>query len=87
MSDAELLKAAEAALSSLALAHGTLFRRYRRTFAQREGRLPTAQEVLGSGVRAAGFHLQKAALRRTSNNRLLAWAARTYVERTSGRRP
>jgi hypothetical protein len=83
--DAELLQAAEAALASLALAHGTLFRRYRRKFFQREGRLPTAQEVLGSGVRAAGFHLQKAALRRTSDNRLLAWAARTYVERTSGR--
>jgi hypothetical protein len=87
VSDTELLEAAEAALASLALAHGTLFRRYRRDFSQREGRLPTAQEVFGSGVRAAGFHLQKAALRRTSDNRLLAWAARTYVERTSGRRP
>jgi hypothetical protein len=85
--DAELLKAAEAAMSSLALAHGNLFRRYRRAFAQREGRLPTPQEVLGSGVRAAGFHLQKAALRRTSDNALLAWAARTYLERTAGRRP
>ena len=87
VSDTELLEAAEAALASLALAHGTLFRRYRRTFFQREGRLPTAQEVFGSSVRAAGFHLQKAALRRTSNHRLLAWAARAYVERTSGRRP
>ncbi|MGZ5404225.1 MAG: hypothetical protein ACXWDL_06215 [Nocardioides sp.] len=85
--DAELLEAAKAALASLALAHGTLFRRYRRNFSQREGRLPTAQEVLGSGVRAAGFHLQKAGLRRTSDNPVLAWAARTYVERTSGRRP
>ncbi len=65
VSDTELLEASEAALASLALAHGTLFRRYRRKFSQREGRLPTAQEVLGSGVRAAGFHLQKAALRRT----------------------
>lgn len=84
--EAELLEAAEAALASLALAHGQLFRRYRRAFAEREGRLPTAQEVLGSGIRAAGFHLQKAALRRTSDYRVLAWAARTYVERTSGRR-
>jgi hypothetical protein len=86
VSDPELLEAAEAALASLALAHGTLFRRYRRSFSQREGRPPTAQEMLGSGVRAAGFHLQKAALRRIGDNRLLAWAARTYVERTSGRR-
>jgi hypothetical protein len=87
VSETELLEAAEAALASLALAHGALFRRYRREFSQREGRLPTAKEVLGSGVRAAGFHLQKATLRRTGDNRLLAWAARTYVERTSGRRP
>jgi hypothetical protein len=85
VSEAELLEAAEAELASLALAHGALFRRFRHNFSQREGRLPTAQEVVGSGVRAAGFHLQKAALRRTSENRLLAWAARTYVERTSGR--
>ena len=87
VSDAELLKAAEAAMSSLALAHGNLFRRYRRAFAEREGRVPTPQEVLGSSVRAAGFHLQKAALRRTGDNTLLAWAARTYVKRTSSRRP
>lgn len=85
--EVELLEVAEAALTSLALAHGHLFRRYRRAFAERESRLPTPQEVLGSGVRAAGFHLQKAALRRTKDHRLLAWAARTYVERTSGRRP
>jgi hypothetical protein len=87
VSDAELLKAAEAAMSSLALAHGNLFRRYRRAFAEREGRLPTPREVLGSSVRAAGFQLQKAALRRTDNNALIAWAARSYVRRTSGRRP
>lgn len=87
VSDAELLAAAEAALASLALAHGTLFRRYRRQFARREGRRPTAQEVVGSSARAAGFQLQKAALRRTGDSRLLAWASRTYVERTAGRRP
>jgi hypothetical protein len=87
VSDAELLNATEAAMSSLALAHGHLFRRYRRAFAERQGRLPTPQEVLGSSIRAAGFHLQKAALRRTNDNALIAWAARTYVKRTSGRRP
>ena len=86
VSDAELLRAAEGALASLALAHGALFRRYRRSFADREGRRPTPQEVLGSSARAAGFQLQKTALRRTADNRLLAWASRTYVERTAGRR-
>lgn len=87
VSDAELREAAEAALASLALAHGRLFKRYRRSFSKREGRLPTPQEVIGSGVRAAGFQLQKSALRRTRDNRLLAWAARTYVDRTAGKRP
>ena len=86
VSETELLAAAEAALASLALAHGTLFRRYRREFAQREGRRPNAHEMVSSGARAAGFRLQKAALRRTGDNRLLAWASRAYVERTSGRR-
>jgi hypothetical protein len=33
-----------------------------------------------------GFGLQKAALRRTAHNRLLARAGRAYVARTSGRR-
>ena len=41
---------------------------------------------MGSTARAIGFGLQKAALRRTRDNRLLARAARAYVTRTSGRR-
>ena len=69
-----------------ALAHGRLFRRYRRAFFEREGRLPMPQEVVSSGLRAAGFHVRKAALRRSRDNALLAWAARTYVERTAGTR-
>jgi hypothetical protein len=86
VSDAELLEAAQAALSSLAIAHGALFKRYRRAFVAREGRLPRPQELVTSRARAAGFNLQKAALGHTGRNRLLAWAARTYVERTSGKR-
>ena len=58
----------------------------RRAFLKREGRPATAQEVVGSTARAVGFGLQKAALRRTADNRLLARAARAYVARTSGRR-
>jgi hypothetical protein len=45
------------------------------------GQLPA--EVVGSSARAAGFHLKQAALRRTGDKRLLAWA-RTYVARASG---
>ena len=40
VSETELLEAAEAALASLGLAHGTFFRRFRRNFSQREGRAP-----------------------------------------------
>ena len=87
VSDTELLEAAQATLASLALAHGALFKRYRRAFVKRHGRLPGPHELVASRARAAGFNLQKAALGRTSRNRLLAWAARTYVERTSGSKP
>ena len=87
MTDGELLEAAEAALAALALGHGHLFRRYRRAFLQREGRRPTPQEVMGSAARAAGFGLQKAALRqhRATTG---CWPGRPalYVARTSGRR-
>ena len=86
VSGAELLEAAEAAVVALAVAHSHLFRRYRRAFLEREGRPASAQEVVGSTARAIGFGLQKAALRRTRDNRLLARAARAYVARTSGRR-
>ena len=41
---------------------------------------------MGSTARVIGFGLQKAALRHTRDNRLLARAARAYVARTSGRR-
>ena len=81
-----MLEAAEAALAALAVGHGRLYRRYRRAFLQREGRPATAAEVVGSAARVIGFGVQKAALRRTRDNRLLARAARAYVARTSGRR-
>ena len=86
VSDAELLEAAQSALASLTLAHGALFRRYRRAFVEREGRLPSPQELVASRARAAGFNFQKAVLGHTTENRVLAWAARHYVERTSGKR-
>lgn len=84
--DDEVLEAAEAALAALAVGHARLFRRYRRAFREREGRRPTPREVVGSSVRAAAFGLQKDLLRRSGDSRLLAWAVRSYVIRTSRRR-
>jgi hypothetical protein len=81
--DDELLVVAEAAVAALALAHGALFKRYRRSFFERQGRWPSPAEVMGSSSRAVGFWARKAALRGADQHRVLAWAARTYVRRTS----
>lgn len=81
--DAELLAATQAALVSLALDHGRLFRRYRRAFVEVEGRLPSAAEVLGSEVRAGGFWLRKRVVHHADRHPLLARASRLYLERTS----
>ena len=81
--DAELLAATEAALVSLALDHGRLFRRYRQAFVEREGRLPGAVEVLGSEARAGGFWLRRKAVGRADHHPIVARAARTYLGRTS----
>jgi hypothetical protein len=85
--DDELLVVAEAAVAALALAHGALFKRYRRSFFERQGRWPSPAEVMGSSSRAVGFWARKAALRGADQHRVLAWAARTYVRRTSRGRP
>jgi len=79
--EAELLAAAEAALLSLAVAHGRLYRRYRREFFERQGRPPTAAEMLASSTRASMFRLKRYALFRADHVPLLAWAARNYVRR------
>jgi hypothetical protein len=79
----ELLAATQAALVSLALDHGRLFRRYRRAFAEAEGRLPGVADVVASQARAGSFHLRKWALHRADRNALAARAARAYLERSS----
>ena len=84
VSDTELLAASQAALVSLSKAHGKLFKRYRRAFIERNGEDPGLLELLGSSSRAASFRLREAALDRADHNRLLAWAARCYLRRTSG---
>jgi hypothetical protein len=81
--DDELLAATQAALVSLALDHGRLFRRYRRAFVEAEGRLPSAVEVLGSEVRAGGFWLRKRAVHHADRHPLVERASRLYLERTS----
>lgn len=79
----ELLAATEAALASLALDHGRLFRRYRRTFFEREGRWPRPAEMLVSEARAGSFRARKWALLHADHDRLLAGVVRLYLDRTS----
>ena len=50
---------------------------------QQRGPVAEQTEVLGSRPRAAGFRVQKAALRRSDSSRMLAWAARRYLSWTS----
>jgi hypothetical protein len=83
VTDAELLAATRAALVSLALDHGKLFRRYRRAFVEREGRLPGPAEVLTSQLRAGGFWVRKRAVHHADRHPLLARASSIYLQRTS----
>lgn len=83
VTDAELLDTTQAALASLALDHGRLFRRYRREFREREGRLPGPGELVGSQVRAGTFWLRKRAFRHADRHPLLARVCDLYVDRTS----
>lgn len=79
----ELLAATEAALASLALDHGRLFRRYRRAFFEQEGRWPGAAEVLASQARAGSFRVRKWALFHADHDPAMASALRVYLDRTS----
>ncbi|PKH43485.1 hypothetical protein SAMN05192575_108112 [Nocardioides alpinus] len=79
----ELLAATQAALTSLALDHGRLFRRYRRAFLETEGRLPGPAEVLASQARAGSFHLRKWTLHQADHHPLVARASRAYLGRTT----
>lgn len=81
--EAELLAATQAALVSMALDHGHLFRRYRRAFLEREGRLPGPAEVLASQARAGGFWLRKRAVHHADRHPLVARASNLYLHRTS----
>ena len=79
--EADVSAAAIAALVALADDHRRLWRRHRR----REKPGQTSGTGLGSNTRAASFALKTKALEGADRNRFLAWAARTYLKRTSGR--
>jgi hypothetical protein len=83
VTEPELLAATQAALVSMALDHGQLFRRYRRAFVEREGRLPGPAEVLTSELRAGGFWLRKRAVHHADRHPLVARASNLYLQRTS----
>jgi hypothetical protein len=83
VTEPELLAATQAALVSMALDHGRLFRRYRSAFLEREGRLPGPAEVLTSQLRAGGFWLRKRAVHHADQHALVARAAQLYLARTS----
>jgi hypothetical protein len=76
----ELLAAAEETLTSLAVSLGS---RHRRARHRTQGDEPRRLEVLASSARATRFRLEKSALLRARDNRLLGWAVRRYLRRTS----
>jgi hypothetical protein len=79
--DADVSAAAMAALVALADDHARLWRRARRR--ERAGELSTSRASgLASRRRALAFSLKTRALEGADRNRVLAWAARKYLERT-----
>ena len=75
----ELLAATEATVVSLALALGSLNKRYRRSLSSAPEHHAKAAERVASSTRAAAFRLQKAALSHARHNRLLKRAIRSYL--------
>ncbi len=86
--DSELLAAALAGLTSLALAHARVLRRHRRALGRRSGRAPAWTELVDSGARAGWFRTQRAALRIADGSGPMAPAARAAIRAwlSSGRR-
>lgn len=80
LSEGELLAAAQATLASLSVVLGSSPRRAK---PRTQGEGPRSMEVLASSARAAKFRLAKSALPRARDNRLLAWAVRSYLRRGS----
>jgi hypothetical protein len=83
MDERELADAALTALAAVSRDQARLWKRARR----RPGRPDENASVgdVATRARAASFRLRSRALARADRNRLLGWAARTYLRRTSGR--
>ncbi|MGD9960382.1 hypothetical protein [Nocardioides sp.] len=81
----EVADAALAALAAVSLDQARLWGRNRQRAARRKGRTaPRSSEALASEGRAATFRLKTAALEKADDSRVLGWAARAYLKRTSG---
>lgn len=81
VSQAELLEAAEAALGSLAVAHGRLSLRLRRAISRSRDRSPARTETLASLSRRTVFRFKKLAQQHASEHRLTASVGQWYATR------
>ena len=82
VSPTEMLDATQSALAALAVAHGRLLRRLRRNDDAQAS--PTdATHGFGSWSRAHALRARKLLLTKADDSRVLAWAARAYLRRTS----
>jgi len=84
--EAELADATLTALAAVSRSQAELWTQNRRLRRRARGRADvTPATDLASRRRAAGFRLKARLLEKADSNRLLGWAARTYLKRTSGR--
>jgi hypothetical protein len=84
----EVADAALAALAAVSLDQARLWRWNRRRVAllkEQEGDTPASNGRLSSRARATIFRVKTTALERADDSRVLGWAARTYLKRTSRR--
>jgi len=84
--EAELADATLTALTAVSRSQAELWTRNRRLRRRARGVADSAPATdLASRRRAAGFRLKARLLEKADTNRLLGWAARTYLKRTSRR--
>jgi hypothetical protein len=85
-SETDLAAATLTALGAVSRSQSALFSQNRRLRRRLRGVPEDASAAdLASRRRAAGFRLKARLLEKSDSNRLLGWAARTYLKRTSGR--
>ena len=86
VTDLELAEAALAALATVSKNEARLWARMRRRAASRKEAVVAkgSSAKLASQGRAASFKLRTSALEKADDSKVLGWAARTYLKRTSG---